>query len=166
MCLPLKIIGCLFLTAASFGAGCLLSARLFRRRAFLRRLLSFVSLLSTELRYRGGDIFDLESDCAGRSQLPALCVGKPESCFEDAWNAAINAFPATFSLTGEDISLLREIGSQLGKTDLEGQLKHLSLLEIRVRAHLRDAEECMAQKSRIYKTMGFFVGASAAIVLM
>ena len=166
MCLPLKILGCLILTAAGFGAGCLFSARLYRRRDFLRRLQSLLTCLSTDLRYCGADIFTLVTDCAERANLPALRVQMSADDFESAWNKAINAVCAAFPLQREDVSLLREIGSQLGKTDLEGQLRHLSLIETRLAERLRDAEESLLQKAKLCKTMGFFVGAATAIVLM
>ena len=166
ICLPLKILGCLILVAAGFGAGCLFSARIYRRRDFLRRLQSFLSCLSTDLRYRGEDIFTLVTDCAERADLTDLCVQASEDSFENTWNEAINGVCATFSLQKEDESLLREIGSQLGKTDLEGQLRYLSLIEERAAEQLRDAEECLTQKAKLCKTMGFFVGATAAVVLM
>ena len=166
MCLPLKLLGCLLLAAAGFGGGCLFSARLYRRRDFLRRLQSFLNCLSTDLRYRGEDIFTLVSDNAKRAGLHALCIRQSENSFENAWNGAINALCAAFPLKREDDSLLREIGSQLGKTDLDGQLNHLSLSEARVAGLLRDSEESLAQKAKLYKTMGFFVGATAAIVMM
>lgn len=166
MCLPLKILGCLILTAAGFGAGCLFSARLYRRRDFLRRLQGFLSSLSTDLRYRGEDIFTLVTECAKRAGLTALSVQPSEDSFENAWNKAINGVCAAFPLQREDESLLREIGSQLGKTDLEGQLRHLSLIETRLAERLRDAEESLLQKAKLCKTMGFFVGAATAIVLM
>ena len=154
MCLPLKILGCLILTAAGFGAGSLFSARLYRRRDFLRRLQGFLSSLSTDLRYRGEDIFTLVTECAKRAGLTALSVQPSDGVC------------AAFPLQREDESLLREIGSQLGKTDLEGQLRHLSLIETRLAERLRDAEESLLQKAKLCKTMGFFVGAATAIVLM
>ena len=94
----------------------------------MRRLQGFLSSLSTDLRYRGEDIFTLVTECAKRAGLTALSVQPSEDSFENAWNKAINGVCAAFPLQREDESLLREIGSQLGKTDLEGQLRHLSLI--------------------------------------
>lgn len=162
---PLKIFGCLLLVAAAFSTGALLSKRLYRRRDFLNRFKTFLQVLKTQLRFHGGDIFSLVNSCIGQSQLPMMFVSD-EKPFEICWNEAAECIPHSFSLTGNDIALIRDCGSQLGKTDLEGQLSHLGLIEARLDSLIAEAGESIGKKSRLYKTMGFFVGASAAILLL
>ncbi|MER2080865.1 MAG: stage III sporulation protein AB [Ruminococcus sp.] len=165
-CFPVKALGCVFLVAASFAAGCLLSRRLYRRREFLRRFGAFLSLLKTNLRYRGEDVFTLVRLCAEQAELPFLSVEKTGEDFTVVWERALKAIPKTFALSESDHFLLRELGSQLGATDLEGQLRHLEVLETQAAARLSESEERIQSKAKLYKTMGFFAGASAAIVLM
>lgn len=162
---PLKIFGCLLLVAAAFSTGALLSKRLYRRRDFLNRFKTFLQALKTQLRFHGGDIFSLVNSCIGQSQLPMMFVSDDKP-FEISWNEAAECIPRSFSLTGNDIALIRDCGSQLGKTDLEGQLSHLGLIEARLDSLIAEAGESIGKKSRLYKTMGFFVGASAAILLL
>ncbi len=161
---PLKIIGCLLIVSAAFSAGTLLSKRLYRRRDFLSSFKTFLQALKTELRYNGGDIFSLVGACARQTGFPIDVDGdKP---FEVSWQEAVGGIPRYYSLCAKDLELLTECGSQLGKTDLEGQLSHLSLIEARFDSLIAEAGESIAKKSRLYKTMGFFVGASAAILLL
>lgn len=142
------------------------SKKLYHRRDFLNRLSVFMSTLSTYLRYNSSDIFTMIRLSADSSCLSELSVQKSDKPFEELWNTSVEMIPKSVSLTKQDYELLAEIGFQLGKTDIEGQLKHLELCGERLKMQISDAENCISNKSKLYKTMGFFVGASAAILLL
>ena len=57
-------------------------------------------------------------------------------------------------------------GEKLGITDVEGQLKHIELYKGLAKAHLDDSKKDITEKSRLYKTMGFFVGAAVALIVI
>ena len=164
--MPLKIIGCLLIVAAAFSTGALLSKRLYLRRDFLGAFKSFLQSMKTMLRYQGGDIFTLVCSCAEQTAFPLPFSADSSRPFDDCWNEAVGRIPRMYPLSKNDVCLLSECGSQLGKTDLEGQLSHLTLIETRLNALIEEAGESIGKKSRLYKTMGFFVGASAAILLL
>lgn len=163
--MPLKILGCLLLVAAAYSAGALLAKRLYARRDFLNRFKAFLETMKTRLRFSGGDIFIVVQSCIDQTRLPMPFCGGSEP-FEACWNKAVGGIPRFWSLGKADIELIYECGSQLGKTDLEGQLSHLGLIEARLDLLIAQAEENIGKKSKLYKTMGFFAGASAAILLM
>lgn len=71
-----------------------------------------------------------------------------------------------YALKHEDKQLLCSFGEKLGITDVEGQLKHIELYKGLANAHLDDSKNEIKQKSRLYKTMGFFVGTAAALVII
>lgn len=52
--------------------GFVLSSRLYKRRDFLKSFTEFISLLATNLRYSGDDIFTLVNSCAENSSLDLL----------------------------------------------------------------------------------------------
>ena len=52
------------------------------------------------------------------------------------------------------------------RTSRAGLIGVLTLIETRLNALIEEAGESIGKKSRLYKTMGFFVGASAAILLL
>ena len=86
--------------------------------------------------------------------------------FYRIWSERVNAIPAKFGLKKGDAALLLEFGEQLGKTDVDGQLKHLELYEALFKKQLTDAENEINKKSKLYKTMGFFVGTAAALMII
>ncbi len=160
--MPLKIIGAFLLAAAGFGFGCAPARRLAARREFLRRALTFISCLSTELRYRNDDIFSLVNSCGELFQVSQ----SGSSPFYSSWRACIGRLRFRWSLTPRDTELLDELGSRLGTTDSEGQLTHLEHYRALFERQLAEARSDAEQKTKLYKTLGLFVGVSAAIMLL
>lgn len=165
--MSLKILGGLLLVLSGFSAGWFCSKKLLMRRNFFKKFLCFVSNLSTQLRYSTSDIFTLVSLSAVTSGLDffEICdeTGNP---FYEIWSERVSGIPAKFGLKNSDRQLLLEFGEQLGKTDVDGQLKHLELYEALFKKQLTDAENEINKKSKLYKTMGFFVGTAAALMII
>ena len=151
------------LTGTAAGWSC--AVRLKRRRDFLLRLRGFLSAMTTGLRYRNADIFTLTAQSARQAGLP-LVAESADKPFAQEWERVVSRIPRSFSLREEDVSLLLRFGAQLGKTDLDGQLRHLSLTASELEALITESEDAMSRKSKLYKTLGFFAGASTAILLM
>lgn len=165
--LVLKIFGSVLVVAASFAIGCKLSHNLHRRRDFLKAFVTFISSLATSIRYSSADIFTLVNSCTGDDNLSFLLLNENDlDSFDTAWKNRIDNIPKAISLTKSDRQLLYEFGSQLGKTDIEGQLKHLELYKITFAKQLSSAEDAITQKSKLYKTMGFFAGTAAALMMI
>ena len=78
----------------------------------------------------------------------------------------MSELPKSLALKGEDKKLLTDFGSELGKSDLEGQIKHLQLYQSMFQRQLLSAQNEIAKKSKLYKTMGLFVGVSVALVMI
>ena len=152
---------------SGFSAGWFCSKKLLMRRDFFKKLLSFVSNLSTQLRYSTSDIFTLVSLSASISGFDFFEISDETGTpFYRVWSERVNVIPAKFGLKKGDTALLLEFGEQLGKTDVDGQLKHLELYETLFKKQLTDSENEINKKSKLYKTMGFFVGTAAALMIM
>ena len=160
--MPLKVIGALLLAASGLGCGYAFARRLAVRREFLGRLLTFISCLSTELRYRNDDIFSLVN--SGGELFRVEQSGA--STFYSSWQDCISKLPRRRSLTKRDTELLLELGSRLGTTDTEGQLSHIELYETMFAKQQAQAEDDIIQKTKLYKTLGLFAGVSAALMLI
>ncbi len=160
--MPLKIIGALLLAAAGLGFGCARARRLAERQEFLGRVLTFISCLSTELRYRNDDIFSLVNSCGELFRVSQ----SGSTPFYSSWLDCIGKLRRRWSLTPRDAELLDELGSRLGTTDPEGQLTHLAHYNALFERQLAEAREQAEQKTKLYKTLGLFAGVSAAIMLL
>ena len=165
--MALKILGGLLLVLSGFSVGWFCSKKLLMRRNFFKKLLSFVSNLSTQLRYSSSDIFTLVSLSASISGLDFFEISDETGTpFYKVWSERVSEIPAKFGLKNSDRQLLLEFGEQLGKTDVDGQLKHLELYEALFKKQLTDSENEINRKSKLYKTMGFFVGTAAALMII
>ncbi len=163
-----KIVGGGLLICACFAYGCCMSKNLYMRMNFIKSFIVFLSALSTNIRYNSADIFTLVSISARSEELSALKIKDdiPNCPFGVIWEERIKSIPKCYSLTKEDKELLTEFGSQLGKTDIDGQLKHIELYKAVFKKQLANSEEAIIKKSKLYKTMGFFVGTAAALLMI
>lgn len=145
--------------------GSLKAKKLYRRRDFLDNFLAFLGTLKTNIRYSGADIFTLleaSADGCGTAWLSGFSLERSEP--ETAWKRRVDALCDTGDKT--DKSLLLDFGSQLGKTDLEGQLSHIERYQKLFELRLENAAEEIAKKSKLYRAMGLFIGISAALIMM
>lgn len=168
MSLAIKIIGSVLIVSACFLTGYSMARNLSVRRDFLKNLIVFLSSLSTNLRYNSSDIFTLVSLCARDDELSYFrfddtLINQP---FETMWAEKVSSLPKSLSLKKSDKELLYEFGRELGKTDVDGQLKHIELYKTVFEKQLSSAEDDINKKSKLYKTMGFFVGVSAVLVMI
>ena len=73
---------------------------------------------------------------------------------------------SSFYLTDNDESLLTDFFSKLGSTDTDGQLEHINIYKISFKTACDNSLEEYKTKSRLYKALGFFVGASIALMIL
>lgn len=152
---------------SGFGVGCMLSFKLFHRRDFLKSFLVFLSSLATNIRYDSSDIFTLVSRSADQSRL--CCLAENQNSiqpFSIQWKKNIKLLPKSLSLDSTDYNLLYEFGQTLGKADVDGELAHIELYKTSFQRQLDNAEENIKTKSKLYKAMGFFIGAAVAIMII
>lgn len=159
-------MGCLLVVCTGTMIGFVLSGRLYKRKDFLKSFTEFISLLATNLRYSGDDIFTLVNSCAENSSLDSLLFSECDRPFDELWLERVKQLSSEIPLSKSDISMLNDFGGQLGKTDTEGQLKHLELYEVSFSKQLSSARDAITKKSKLYKTMGFFAGSAIALMMI
>lgn len=164
----LKLTGALILSVTGFFAGCSMSKKLYTRRDFLKSFIVFLSALATNIRYNSSDIYTLTRLSAHSSGLEIMSLDDLEdgSPFEEQWEHRVAVACSKKQLSKVDRELMLEFGSQLGKTDTQGQLSHLELYKTVFAKQLSSAEEEISKKSKLYKTMGFFVGSVIALMMI
>lgn len=167
MYLVIKIIGCILLVSATTLMGFKKAQRLYKRRDFINDFLVFLDTLATNIRYSTDElsiILSKSEDRFGKAIYGAY--EKYDGTFFKKWKNAVADISDGYALKHEDKQLLCSFGEKLGITDVEGQLKHIELYKGLANALLDDSKNEIKQKSRLYKTMGFFVGTAAALVII
>lgn len=167
MFLPIKIIGCILIVAATTLSGFKKSQRLYKRRDLINDFLIFLDSLATNIRYSTDElsvILSKSEDSFGKAIYNSYKEIK--GSFFERWKKSVILATQGYSLKHEDKQLLCSFGEKLGITDVEGQLKHIELYKNLAAAHLEDSKKDITEKSRLYRTMGFFVGTAAALIII
>ncbi len=167
MSLTIKIIGCILLIAASTLLGFKKSNKLHRRKELISIFLVFLDSLSTNIRYSTDELSVMLSKCEDSfGRMIYNSYKETNGSFFNRWKQAVLSVSNAFSPKYEDKQLLCSFGERLGLTDVEGQLKHIELYKSLAKAHLDDCNKDIAEKSRLYRTMGFFAGTAAALIII
>ena len=81
-----------------------------------------------------------------------------------AWEKAIDE--SNTKLTKEDKETLKGLAKMLGKTDLDGQVSEIRLVQKFLETKLEDAELEKNKNEKLYKTLGITCGLAIVIVLI
>lgn len=165
--LAVKITGCILLVLATTLTGFTKAYRLYRRRDTLVGFTGFLTALSTNIRYNSSDIFCVIELCKDSfSQILVKYLRESEGAFSDRWKIAVNNLPKSCSLNKKDKDIISSFGEKLGVTDVQGQIEHIEHYQILAETQLQNAEKEISDKSKLYRTMGFFAGTAVALVLI
>lgn len=164
--MPLKLLGCAALVLAGTAVGFMKARSLSSRRRLLAAVGTLMQDLATRLRYQSEDIFTSVTLAAKSAGLSIKEDADRSQGFLAWWELQTESFAPPHVLHNSDKELLSSFGSQLGTTDLEGQLSHIELCRAMLSKQLSEAEEEQRQKGRLYRTLGVFGGVSAAIMLI
>lgn len=164
-------IGAVLLVAGCGAYGFALGAASRREMGMLRRLGNGLQEVEWELKYR-------------MTELPELCRlaaevsgGVPGEIFREMaekldrhevsdLGACFNAIVSGRDLPRRVQRNFRQLGTSLGRYDLDGQLEGLQAVRTRCLQDLKALEENSAQRIRSYQTLALCAGMSLAILLI
>ena len=82
----------------------------------------------------------------------------------DAWEKSIDS--SNIMLLQDDKEALKSLGKLLGKTDIEGQISQIRLVNNFLDIQIEEATESKNKNEKMYKKLGLFVGIATVIVLI
>ena len=82
----------------------------------------------------------------------------------DAWENSIDS--SNIMLLQDDKEAWKSLGKLLGKTDIEGQISQIRLVNNFLDIQIEEATESKNKNEKMYKKLGLIVGIATVIVLI
>lgn len=130
-----------------------------------------LKFIETEIRFNAPPVPVLLEKMCGQSELRTLsflpiCLTQIQrgTDLPHAWEHSLRRVKTT--LTGEEIGLLQAFGAQLGTTDINGQISHCHMYDQLLDDKLSAALQKKQELSRMYISLGLFLGLAAAILFI
>lgn len=165
----LKVIGVVMIVGGSGGYGIARAVRLYRQLRQLRELLAALELLKCELNYTLLPLAELCSVTAKRSRgaVSGFFSAFGRRVEQGRRHSAEEALEESgLSLPNDAVMALLELCSGLGRFDLDGENRLLSLTQERLRAALERTETEKRPLAKSYAVLGMAAGAALVILVV
>lgn len=169
----MKLFLCILIVASCFGAGKVKALEFSYRYRQLRELHRGFKLLQTEIQYARETLPILLERLAKEEKgllasfYTDVCNGleKGGNSFYECWENSVTAIYNNSSLQKEDKEILRQLGQELGKSDLQGQKSAFERFFSRIEEQIKEAEEEKKKKGKMYQSLGFYGGILIVLLL-
>lgn len=170
----LKLVGSAMVVAASGLGGMAVAGNYSRRPRELRSIRTALQMLETEIAYGATHLQEALSRVADRcdrsvaalfSRTAAELSSMSGVTAAQAWEKSICSYHRQSALKAQDLAILRSLGSSLGISDREDQIKHLRLAMEQIGSENLRAEEEAARNVKLWSYLGFLGGLLVVIVL-
>ncbi|MDL2273619.1 stage III sporulation protein AB [Oscillospiraceae bacterium OttesenSCG-928-G22] len=169
----LQIIGAVLIILGTAGIGLFEVYRLNLHIETLSGFLSALELMESEIYFNISPLYDICKKLTRSARAPlrpffaALSEGGGDvagESFGDLWKRTLETMK--LELGGEERQVLLELGSTLGRYDIEGQAKAISYVRRRFEGFLKEAVDVKSKMGRVYGTVGLAAGAAVVIILI
>lgn len=169
----MKTVGCILLLCGCGGAGLWAVRGLQARWAQLRELVAALEEMERELQYRLTPLPELLAGLAAHTAgqvgvFFSRCAQEMdrlgERTFSRLWGQALAE--SGMALAEEDIRLLEELGTSLGRYDGRSQCQAIAQIRSRLEKNLAAALERRDRLGRVYGVLGLAAGAFLVILLI
>lgn len=171
----IKIVGCLLILGASTIGGFIYSEGFKKRHKQLNELERAINQLQSEIEYTYTPLPEALYNVAQKSEEPISKIFMKASNLlysnevETVYEAFIRCFDdkdISLNLNEEDISIILDMSKSLGESDIEGHKKIFSLSINNLKKRISNAEIAMNKNVKMYRYLGFSIGAMIVIVLV
>ena len=165
-----RIISAVIFSVAGGITGIYFSERLKSNLGFCRNIHEMLLNIAVIIRCRADDVYSISAELKHNNQfrdftfLQEIPVEyNPEENFREIW---INAVKSQKNLPDDARSLLCDLGTILGQSDIEGQLISIETLIENVIILERKHSEIYSQKGKLYRSIGMLFGVMIGIIII
>lgn len=98
--------------------------------------------------------------------LDALCAHESDEVYFNAWQDALNSCKGRFTLTKGQMEIVLAFGSCIGKSHEKLQINSFEYYIKAMTAETARQKDEMKKNMKLYRTLGFSIGAAIAILLI
>ena len=160
----------LFIFLASLKAGKIIAKKYSNRVFELKEMKNALVMFLTKIKFTYesvpesfDEIGDKVNGSISRIFKKSSELMKTKSAGE-AWKEVVENEET--SLTNEDKNIIKSLGRMLGKTDLDGQISEIKLVEGFLNTQIEQAEIEKQKNEKLYKTLGGVIGLAIVIILV
>lgn len=171
----LKLIGCLLILGGTTIGGILYGDTYRKRLIQLKELERAILQLQNEISYIYTTLPEAFLKIANKSKEPIKCIfervsellltNKVDSVYEGL-SKAIEANIDKLSLNHEDIDIFLDLSKNLGESDVESQHSIFNLAISNMKKQINEAEILKSKNLKMYRYLGFSLGAMLVILLI
>lgn len=167
----IRIVGAALLMAGCGGFGFTLASARRREITMLRKLINALQEMEWELKYRMpvlAGLCRIAADASGGVLRDIFLELADKLIKREVYDisACMNTIVVRKELPRSIRRNLRQLGTSLGRYDLEGQLQGLESIRRQCRKDLKKLEENSEQNLRNYQTLALCAGTALAIILI
>lgn len=150
--------------------GFLLSKKYSSRVRDLKEMKNALNIFKTKIRYTAEPLPDIfEEICIQSAHSIGSVFSNAKEYMKEfsagfAWDKAIEESNHNFKK--EDKEVLKGLGKLLGKTDVEGQVNEIEIVDQFLDLQIEKAEKEQLKNEKMYKTLGFVAGLGIVIILI
>ncbi|SDR89310.1 stage III sporulation protein AB [Paenibacillaceae bacterium GAS479] len=171
----IKGVGAVLILLAGTLIGFLQAARFAKRPQQLRELIHGLQRLETEIGYG----YTLLPEALRRTGAPmaqpaaSIFSGAADrleladaSSFEECWEQSLQQCWPLTAMRKTELATMKRLGSTLGMSDREDQLKHLRLAQQQMQAEETGARDDQARYEKLSRSLGILIAALVVILMI
>ncbi|MCR3760229.1 stage III sporulation protein SpoIIIAB [Clostridium felsineum] len=171
----IKIIGCILIITSSTILGFRYAENFRKRVKELREIQNSLYELRNEIVYTHVPLIEAFKHISDRANYPVnlLFTSVSKNLLSKETENVYSAFKHAFTkekietnLNSSDKNILLNLSKSLGETDIDGQIKVFELAIQNIVSHINEAEEIMKKNVKMYRCLGFCIGAMITIIIV
>lgn len=166
----IKLFLYVLIISTSSTIGIMLSQKYVKRVDELKAFKSALVMLKTKIRYTYAPICEIFTDISKSLKgnvsnlFENACIQIEEKGATDGFCVALEM--TNLNVTKEDRQVMETLSKLLGKTDVEGQINEIELVQSFLETQIEKAEVQREKNAKLYKTLGVICGVGIVIILL
>jgi len=166
--IKLPILLVIFLS--SLYIGILISKKYISREKELKEMKNALNMFETKMKFTYESVPEIFKEISNKTQnnireiFSKASKIMEQSSAGEAWIYSLEN--TNTNMTKEDKDILKNLGKLLGKTDIEGQISEIKLVNEFLDRQIEIAQNERSKNEKMYKTLGGVIGLALAIVFI